>query len=229
MTVTIDRQQGANAWLTVALREGRNREIRRAMEAVGLMVNRLIRVSYGPFRLGELAPARSRRSDRRCCATSWGSAPPTPPRQPSRRRNRRPRPRSGPAGRARPGRGRARPGPGRGPGRRRDRARRGSGPGAGRRNRGRRGVAGRVRPRRFPAFHSISKRLHRIALSPGGAGWPRRHPAKRLRRGRAAQIGVTGAGRRSVSHRFAGFGDRIGFARLARLAYSSDGTSGEGR
>ena len=56
MTVTLDRQQGANAWLTVALREGRNREIRRAMEAVGLTVNRLIRVSYGPFQLGGLKP-----------------------------------------------------------------------------------------------------------------------------------------------------------------------------
>ncbi len=55
MTVTIDRQQGANAWLTVGIREGRNREVRRAMEAVGLTVNRLIRVSYGPFRLAELA------------------------------------------------------------------------------------------------------------------------------------------------------------------------------
>lgn len=54
MTVAIDRQQGANAWLTVGLREGRNREIRRAMEAVGLRVNRLIRVSYGPFQLGDL-------------------------------------------------------------------------------------------------------------------------------------------------------------------------------
>ena len=54
MTVTMDRQQGANAWLTVALREGKNREIRRAMDAVGLSVNRLIRVSYGPFRLGTL-------------------------------------------------------------------------------------------------------------------------------------------------------------------------------
>lgn len=54
MTVTIDRQQGANAWLTVGLREGKNREIRRAMEAVGLSVNRLIRISYGPFQLGEL-------------------------------------------------------------------------------------------------------------------------------------------------------------------------------
>ncbi|MEO0691515.1 MAG: pseudouridine synthase [Pseudomonadota bacterium] len=56
MTVTLDRQQGANAWVTVSLREGKNREIRRAMEAVGLGVNRLIRVSYGPFRLGDLKP-----------------------------------------------------------------------------------------------------------------------------------------------------------------------------
>lgn len=55
MTVTIDRQQGSNAWLTIGLREGRNREIRRAAEHVGLTVNRLIRISYGPFQLGDLA------------------------------------------------------------------------------------------------------------------------------------------------------------------------------
>jgi 23S rRNA pseudouridine2605 synthase len=54
MEVSLDRQQGANAWLTVGIREGRNREIRRAMEHVGLSVNRLIRVSYGPFQLGKL-------------------------------------------------------------------------------------------------------------------------------------------------------------------------------
>ena len=54
MMVSIDRQQGANAWLTVAIREGRNREIRRAMEFVNLTVNRLIRVSYGPFQLRDL-------------------------------------------------------------------------------------------------------------------------------------------------------------------------------
>ncbi|MCQ0093304.1 pseudouridine synthase [Roseovarius sp. M141] len=56
MAVSLDRQQGANAWVTVAIREGRNREVRRAMEAVGLTVNRLIRVSYGPFQLGDLKP-----------------------------------------------------------------------------------------------------------------------------------------------------------------------------
>lgn len=56
MEVTIDRQQGANAWLTVGIREGRNREIRRAMAEVGLVVNRLIRISYGPFRLNTMQP-----------------------------------------------------------------------------------------------------------------------------------------------------------------------------
>lgn len=54
MTVSLDRQQGRNAWATIALREGKNREIRRAMEAIGFSVNRLIRISYGPFQLGEL-------------------------------------------------------------------------------------------------------------------------------------------------------------------------------
>ena len=56
MQVTLDRIQGANAWLTVGLREGKNREIRRAMNAIDLYVNRLIRTSYGPFRLGDLRP-----------------------------------------------------------------------------------------------------------------------------------------------------------------------------
>lgn len=56
MQVTLDRQQGANAWLTIGLREGRNREIRRALAELGLTVNRLIRISYGPFQLGDLKP-----------------------------------------------------------------------------------------------------------------------------------------------------------------------------
>ncbi len=50
----LDKQQGANAWLTVSLTEGRNREIRKVMEHLGLTVNRLIRTAYGPFQLGKL-------------------------------------------------------------------------------------------------------------------------------------------------------------------------------
>ncbi|SPJ23802.1 pseudouridine synthase [Palleronia abyssalis] len=56
MDVRIDRQQGANAWISIGLREGKNREIRRAMESVGLPVTRLLRISFGPFRLGDLKP-----------------------------------------------------------------------------------------------------------------------------------------------------------------------------
>lgn len=59
MTVTLDRQQGANCWLTIGLREGKNREIRRATESIGLQVNRLLRVSYGPFQLGKLKPGET--------------------------------------------------------------------------------------------------------------------------------------------------------------------------
>ena len=50
----LDREQGANAWLTLGLREGKNREIKKILEHLGLAVNRLIRVSFGPFELGDL-------------------------------------------------------------------------------------------------------------------------------------------------------------------------------
>lgn len=54
---TLERQQGgANAWLNVVLTEGKNREVRKVMEAIGLNVNRLIRTHYGPFALGDLPP-----------------------------------------------------------------------------------------------------------------------------------------------------------------------------
>ncbi|WP_315920525.1 pseudouridine synthase [Mesorhizobium sp. SP-1A] len=51
---TLERTQGTNAWLTIGLREGKNREVKNILGALGLEVTRLIRVSYGPFQLGEL-------------------------------------------------------------------------------------------------------------------------------------------------------------------------------
>ena len=52
----LDREQGANCWLTVGLREGKNREVKRIAAHLGLEVNRLIRISFGPFALGDLKP-----------------------------------------------------------------------------------------------------------------------------------------------------------------------------
>jgi 23S rRNA pseudouridine2605 synthase len=51
---TLDRAQGSNVWLTFAIREGKNREVKNVLGHLGLKVNRLIRVSFGPFQLGEL-------------------------------------------------------------------------------------------------------------------------------------------------------------------------------
>jgi 23S rRNA pseudouridine2605 synthase len=50
----IDKEQGDNAWLTVSIREGKNREVKKVCEHLGLKVNRLIRTSFGPFQLGDL-------------------------------------------------------------------------------------------------------------------------------------------------------------------------------
>ena len=52
---TLERDSGANVWLVFAIREGKNREVRNVMAHLGLEVNRLLRISYGPFRLAELA------------------------------------------------------------------------------------------------------------------------------------------------------------------------------
>jgi 23S rRNA pseudouridine2605 synthase len=54
----LDKASGRNVWITVTLSEGKNREVRRVLEALGLKVNRLIRLAYGPFALGTLAPGQ---------------------------------------------------------------------------------------------------------------------------------------------------------------------------
>ena len=56
ISAELERETGTNNWLRVTLSEGRKREVRRALEAVGLQVNRLIRVSFGPFDLSDLPP-----------------------------------------------------------------------------------------------------------------------------------------------------------------------------
>ena len=93
MEVTLDRQQGRNAWDTVGIREGKNREIRRAMEEIGLPVNRLIRISYGPFRLGELKPGEISEVKGKILRDQLGLDDKTKPQKPrpkkvTRRRNR---------------------------------------------------------------------------------------------------------------------------------------------
>jgi 23S rRNA pseudouridine2605 synthase len=103
MQVTLDRQQGANAWLTIGLREGKNREIRRALAEIGLTVNRLIRVSYGPFQLGTLKPGEVEEVRRRILRDQLGldaqpeTAPtPAPTKRTRTVRTARPEGRTGP-------------------------------------------------------------------------------------------------------------------------------------
>lgn len=56
ITATLERQTGANSWITVTLAEGKKREVRRALESLEMQVNRLIRINYGPFELKDLTP-----------------------------------------------------------------------------------------------------------------------------------------------------------------------------
>ena len=113
ITAEIERAAGSNAWLRMTLREGKNREIRRVLAALGLEVNRLIRIAYGPFTLGKLprgavaevplkallgAAADYFRTARPSVAverrtqpdpSKWAKAKPKPPRPGARRRQHR--------------------------------------------------------------------------------------------------------------------------------------------
>jgi len=68
----LDREQGDNVWLTVALREGKNREVRKVLLSLGLEVNRLIRISYGPFQLSDLAAGAAAEVERRVLRDQLG-------------------------------------------------------------------------------------------------------------------------------------------------------------
>jgi len=70
-----ERQQGANAWCTMALTEGKNREVRRVFEYLGCTVNRLIRLSYGPFQLGALPRGEVEEVPRRVLRDQLGLGP----------------------------------------------------------------------------------------------------------------------------------------------------------
>jgi 23S rRNA pseudouridine2605 synthase len=74
IAAVLERQQGANAWIEVTLTEGRNREVRRVLESLGLTVNRLIRTSYGPFELGALKPGQVEEIPPRVLRTHFGPA-----------------------------------------------------------------------------------------------------------------------------------------------------------
>lgn len=69
----LERGGGANAWITVAITEGKNREVRRVLDALGLKVNRLIRTSYGPFQLGTLEPGAVEEIPRRVIRDQLGT------------------------------------------------------------------------------------------------------------------------------------------------------------
>lgn len=70
----LDSEKGANAWLSLALQEGKNREIRRVLEHIGLEVTRLLRVSYGPFQLGDLERGAAKQVPNRVLRDQLGKA-----------------------------------------------------------------------------------------------------------------------------------------------------------
>jgi 23S rRNA pseudouridine2605 synthase len=69
---SVDSVQGANSWLSISIREGKNREVRNVLAHLGLTVNRLIRVSFGPFQLLDLAPGAVEAVRRRILVAQLG-------------------------------------------------------------------------------------------------------------------------------------------------------------
>ena len=94
----IERRRGDNTWLALSLREGKNREIRRVMEHLGLTVSRLIRIGFGPFALAKLAPGAIEEVPAKALAEKLGkdsaAAPGAKARKP-KPRARRPAPQRG--------------------------------------------------------------------------------------------------------------------------------------
>jgi 23S rRNA pseudouridine2605 synthase len=70
----LERRQGSNAWIALALREGKNREVRKVLEHLGLPVTRLIRLSFGPFQLGNLARGEVSEVPKKVLAEQLGKA-----------------------------------------------------------------------------------------------------------------------------------------------------------
>ncbi|MEE4209294.1 MAG: pseudouridine synthase [Parvularcula sp.] len=70
----LDKQQGGNVWLTVSITEGKNREVRNIMRSLGLTVNRLIRVAYGPFQLGALKEGQAEEIPRKVLVDQLGKS-----------------------------------------------------------------------------------------------------------------------------------------------------------
>jgi len=73
---SLERRQRSNAWIALALREGKNREVRRVLEHLGLPVTRLIRLSFGPFQLGNLARGEVAEVPKKVLAEQLGNAGP---------------------------------------------------------------------------------------------------------------------------------------------------------
>jgi 23S rRNA pseudouridine2605 synthase len=86
---SLERRQGSNAWIAMALREGKNREVRRVLEHLGFQVTRLIRLAYGPFQLGNLARGAVAEVSKKVLAEQLGSGDPgaaAPHRKPTGRK-----------------------------------------------------------------------------------------------------------------------------------------------